>query len=394
MGNVFLNAVDLQLSAMTGDFITLLPNIVTGALQAQIVTGNVGVSNSIFNIDPAIKDNTLLTIRGCTLIAGSIFNTTGGTTGTFTAVADASVGVTTINSVTDSSGVARFNFTVGPTLFVNQQVDIANFVTNTAYNGTFLITTTGIGFFEVATIAFGTDEAVGSFQCPSVTMTDTGTTLVDGDSLVIDTDLATDYDGGAIVYNQLTNSFQINRTFTVTQTGTWDTAGIDQTDPRILASDNPGFVESKYIATAFVNDNSTANGTIVNNTFTDMVFGTGGGGLVAGSTMEGWKLIDPINSTFEYFKNEPFDGLITFDFTLVSSGGSQDFRFKWEIDTGSGFGNLPDAVEALVNVGNDAHSITKTFPLRANKGDQIKPQITRNSGTSGITTSYRHRDTQ
>jgi len=50
--------------------------------------------------------------------------------------------------------------------------------------------------------------------------------------------------------------------------------------------------------------------------------------------------------------------------------------------------DLPDNVEVLVAVGSDAQSVTKTFPLKANPGDQFRPQITRNSGTSGITTTY------
>ena len=206
------------------------------------------------------------------------------------------------------------------------------------------------------------------------------TTLVDGDTLVIDTDLATDYDGGATVFNQLTNTFQISRTFTATQTGTWDTSGIDQKDRRVLGFLNPGFPGSRAIATAFVNANATVNGAIVNNTFTDMVFGaTSGAALIEGTTIERWKLIDPINGTFEYAGGQIFDGSITFDFTVVSSGGSVDFRFEWLIDTGSGFAALPDPVEALIYVGSSAASISKTFPLEATDGDRIKPQITRNS---------------
>ena len=114
----------------------------------------------------------------------------------------------------------------------------------------------------------------------------------------------------------------------------------------------------------------------------------GGGGLIESTTTERWKLLNSIEAIFEYTGNEPFDGLISFDFTVVSSGGTVDFRFKWEKDAGSGFADLEDNVEALVAVGSDAASVTKTFPLIANKGDQIRPQITRNSGTSGITTSY------
>jgi len=315
---------------------------------------------------------------------GSLFDTSG-TTGTFTAVADA-FEVVPISSVIDSPlnpGTAQFQVAGGtPVVFAGQEMILGD-STEPAYNGTFIVSQTGIGLIELEGVAFVSD-AEGTFESPSIEITSTLHGLSEFDTLVIDTNESTDYDGGETIYNVQTNTFQINREFTVTHSGDWDTSGIDQTDPRVLASNNPGFVDSKYIVTAFVNDNSTANGAIVNNTFTDMVFGN----LISGTTMERWKLVDDATGIFEYTGNEPFDGSITFDFTVESSGGSQDFRFKWQHDTGSGFVDLPDDVEALVNVGNNSQSVTKTFPLLATKGDQIKPQITRNSGTSGITTQY------
>ena len=75
---------------------------------------------------------------------------TSGATGTFTAVADAAESATAITSVTNvTDDIARFNFTVGPTLFVDQEVVISGFTTNTIYNQTALITAVGVGFFEV-----------------------------------------------------------------------------------------------------------------------------------------------------------------------------------------------------------------------------------------------------
>jgi len=64
-----------------------------------------------------------------------------------------------IDSVTDSTGTARFNFAGGPTLTVGQQVKNSGFVTNTAYNGTHIVSATdGTTFFEVSGISFGTNE--------------------------------------------------------------------------------------------------------------------------------------------------------------------------------------------------------------------------------------------
>lgn len=449
-------------------------DVSTTTVQAQPYLFHDFVANfrsgeSFIRVDAGLNDASAVTIRGiqADLLddAGGLFDTSGAT-GTFTVVADAAVAATAITSVSNvTDDIARFNFTVGPTMFVNQEVVISGFTTNTIYNQTALITATGVGFFEVDYIAFGTTET-GSFLSNSVTMTDTGTSLVDGDTINLETDDSTDHFGGAVVYNQLTNTFQVNETFTATQTGTWSQEGLDQTDTLVLADLNPQFSSSKYIATAFVNDNSQSNSTIINNQFTDIDFGTVGTALIAGSTMERWKLINEVTGVFEYTGREPFSGYITFDFTVTSSGGTVDFRFKWErssnavvsnsfisfvnsnpdeifdnangfltagfqaddtivisgsasnnktvtaasvtagkitligsdtlVDETSGaavtltatFEDLPDNVEALVAVGSDAQSVTKTFPLNAQTGDQIRPRITRNSGSSGITTSY------
>ena len=65
----------------------------------------------------------------------------------------------TVDTVTDSGGVARFNVTLSTTMFVGQEVSISGFTTNTSYNTTAVITATdGSTYFEVASISFGTDE--------------------------------------------------------------------------------------------------------------------------------------------------------------------------------------------------------------------------------------------
>jgi len=71
-----------------------------------------------------------------------------------------------ITSVTNSSGVAQFNFTPNPlvSLAIGQQITNSGFVTNTDYNGSFIITaTSGTSNFQISSIAFGTSETVGSF---------------------------------------------------------------------------------------------------------------------------------------------------------------------------------------------------------------------------------------
>lgn len=340
---------------------------------------------SLLRVDASIDDPFGVLITEYTVTGGAVFDTSGTAPTAFTAVADNSIGATAISSVTDSSGVAQFNH-AGTTPPLGSIVTISGFVTNTAYNATGRVTGSAASSFEVDFIAFGTDEASGSYLVTAVTLTSTAHGLANDTGVTIDGTVS--YDGGYVIYNVQTNTFDIAATFVATESGTWSTEGLDQTTPPVLAFTSPDIPMSNYIATAFVNNNATATGAIVNNTFTDMVFGTGGSALAAASTIERWRLNDEVNGTFEYIGNETFDGYITFDFTVASSGGIVDFRFKWEIDTGSGFVDLPDAVEALVAVGSDSLSVTKTFPLEASKGDLIKPQITRNSGTSGITSTY------
>ena len=171
------------------------------ALNCRLDSGALESVKDTANLQSTVVNNSII---------GNLFDTSGGTTGAFTAVADASVSATVINSVTDSGGVARFNFTVGPTLFVNQEIVISTFTTNPLYNGTFVITAVGAGFFKVISIVFGSNE-VGSFLSNSITLTDTGTVLSDGDTLVVDTDFSTEYDNGGTVYNQLVEEFGFHK---------------------------------------------------------------------------------------------------------------------------------------------------------------------------------------
>lgn len=377
---------DVSVNLPVFEFISDRPN----GYELLNCVGRLSSGETLVRVDPAISISRIL-VSDCTIDTGDGLFDESGTTGTYTAVADNSIASTAISSVTDNGGIAVFNH-AGTDPFLGSTVTLSGYVTNTAYNVTGIVSVSSAGSFEVqvggVNVAFGTDEASGSFVMVGITVTSTAHGNANGTSLQLSGDLSVSYDDGYTIYNVAANTFDVAATFVATETGTWSTQGLNQKNKAVLAQNNPSIIDSKYIATSFVNGNATANGAIVNNTFTDMVFGTVGTALVEASTAERWKLIDELNGTFEYTGNEPFDGYITFDFTVVSSGGTVEFRFKWEHDVGAGFVDLPDNVEALAAVGADAQSITKTFPLAATKGDQIKPQITRNSGTSGITTSY------
>jgi hypothetical protein len=75
-------------------------------------------------------------------------------------LAATAVDITSVSN--NGSGVARFNFTPGPTLAVTQEVILSGFTSNPSYNGVYLVDTTAAGYFEVDSISFGTTET-GSF---------------------------------------------------------------------------------------------------------------------------------------------------------------------------------------------------------------------------------------
>lgn len=466
--DTFVNTSNVGLGQLTtGDageaFYNVLSTTQTLPPQVKITnpTGQLKAGETLVRFDPGGSSIANLSISGSNLdFLGDFFDTTGIAPTAFTGVVDNSLAATAITSVAAGTNgtVARFD-TGGAIPILGQTATISGFITNTDYNVTGRISFTSGTTFEIEFVVFGTTET-GSVLANGVTITSTAHGLADDTGVLLDTDDVTDYDGGFHIYNETTNTFDVSTVFTETQTGTWSTQGLDQQAVSVLAINNQDLVDSHYIATAFVNNNVAASGPIVNGVFTDMTFGfTPSTSLIEGSTRERWKLIDPVICLYEYTGNEPFDGLITSDATSESSGGAQDFRYKWLhtitafisentigfdvsgviADTGFGFlnagfrvgdnfavtntasnngnykiaaiqadqitvsdedtlvseavgtatltgtfGNLPDDVEGQSSIGSTAKSISKTFPLAAVKGDQIKPAQTRNSGSSSI----------
>jgi hypothetical protein len=373
--------------AVTDSLFSINTHDPKAVVNLHFSTGSLPAGDFYAKIDPAFHNDGKVIIDS-SVIVGSLFDTSG-ITGSFTAVADATISATTIDSVSDSPstpGIARFNFTVGPTVFVNQYAEVSGF-TNPAYNQNGLITAAGAGWFEIEPVQFGATE-IGSFRSDSVTITDIGTAATDGLGMTIDSVGATNYDGGAIAYNKQAGSFEIHRIWTTTHIGTWSAEGLDQSDPRVIAQGNPGQPDSHEIASAFVNGNATANPTITNTVYTDMAFGTAGSALIAASNIERWKLIDDVVGIFEYTGNEPFEGEIVFSLTAQSAGGAVEFRWKWIHDVGAGYLDLPDPVIASNDIGASAGNTSFIVPLSAAKGDMIKPQITRMSGASTITATF------
>lgn len=379
---IYADSFALTDFAGTGDFITFinrLPSLVTSVRGSGFILAS---TQDLFNISPAIEG--VINIESSRLTGGQNYFALG-TTGPISAFADAAFASESITSVSSGTGgAARFNFTAPPTLFVNQEVVIVGYTTNTAYNVTGVITATGAGFFEVvnkatgAVVPFGTDEAGGSFTSATVTVSDTAHGLAEGTAVLIENTI--NYNGGATIYNALTNSFQINRTFTITETGQWNTGSLDETSKFVNAQNNGAQKDSMTIGSMVVGGNATATTINTQNVFEDMDLGSG---AVEAGNNERFIVTDGVTGEIRY------EGLNSSVFNIVgliaasSSGGGQRFNFR-ALKNGSELPS-PDNVDVPIEVGNNLSATALEWGLTLDPGDLFRLQVANADGTSNIT---------
>lgn len=301
--------------------------------KTQFVTIGVSAFNTasakpFFFIDPDILATASVVIERAVDQSenGTFFEP--GAVGAITLFADAMVTSTGIDSVSDSSGTAQFNFTVGPTLFVNQKVTIVGFITNTDYNVVDgIITAVGAGTFEIAGIAFGTTEASGSFTSASVRVTSTAHGRSPGDTLLI---LDTfEYNCGSTIYNVTTNNFSINKPFSTGETsGTWDTGSLTEKDKRVQVDNSGEQADSRTIAFGEMNANTSVTTIAVANTYQAIDATT----VNQNSATSRFTLIDAINGTWRYDGLNPISGIVTAILSAIKSGATANYRFSISID--------------------------------------------------------------
>ncbi len=340
-------------ASATGSLINVSGKVDFGVFENMNVTLN-SASASIFNIDPAIQIQSAVVIEKGIQVGdiGTYFKT--GTNGTFTVVADASITAGLITAVSDNgSGVARFAST--ETVYQYQEIDIDH--THEDYDGIHIISNIGSGWFECYYVDFVIGETLGGFfDSNSVTLTDTGTSLSDGDTILIKTDESTDYDGGSYVYHQLTNTFQINipegKTWQATETGTWDTASLTEDNKHVEGKSNGQEEDSHSTLFAYVNTNATTTTFSLSNTWYPVELGT----VVEGLSTSRFKYIG--DNTFKITTLSPLMGAFEANLTAVKTGSDKEYEFR--INVTSGIGSF-DAVikEHTISTG------VSSFPVKA-----------------------------
>jgi len=338
----------------------------------EIQAPNAG--SSFLKIDPTVENSAIIT--KCLLTgAGDFFEP--GATGAITAFADASEPAEAVTSVTDNGGVARFNFTAPPTLYVGQKVVMSTFSNYT--NGTFTITATGSGFYETGVPFNGADT--GSFLTNSVTVTSAAHGLLDGATVLI-TDTI-DYNLGSVIFNvaELGNSFEINALWSTAETsGTWDTGSLTEESKFVTARGNGVEPDSNPQPSISVGDN--AETTTTTTSWGAIVFGTAGSAIIVGNSNQNFALVDELTGELRYEGVLPLSLKLTPSITKVKSGGSVEHQFRIFKTVGT-----PPIDPCVVKseISTTTSSVSLNCSVFLNPGDQFRPEIRATTTGSVVT---------
>lgn len=352
----------------------------TSELLLTEFTGEVPATDSVLNIHPSVAASMRATVLS------SLIGTAGGTlfkalsaSGTFSAVTDASIGATAITSVTDSSGIARFNYT-GSTVYVSQKVVLSGF-TETSYNGIYTLSAVGSGWFEIAYMVYVTTDT-GSFLSNSVILTHASATLVNYDAIWIDTDLSTAYDVGSFIYNKTITAVQLNAVWSATATGFWHTKSYDEKSKYVEVSNSGESIPSKSISSVFSSDNTTATSITGTGTWDPL-------NLVAaaeGQSNLRFKLLDVATGEVEYVGITHFDGKITTAMSVEKTGSAVDYKFRAFKTSGTG---AFDAITVKRGVSTVTGALTLISSVELEPGDQFRIEVETQGATNDlIVTDY------
>lgn len=148
---------------------------------------------------------------------------------------------------------------------------------------------------------------------------------------------------------------------------------------KIVSIGNNFIPNSRIIGSAFIKNNANATAIPVSGTFNDIDFDPPG--VTAGSNIERFTLVDNANCSLRVDSETDFDGVINLAFSAISTGGARVFHIRW-VKNGL---VLDDDIIAELEIGSTVLAASMVVPIKAVKGDILKPQVTRVDGTSTIT---------
>lgn len=237
----------------------------------------------------------------------------------------------------------------------------------------------GLSVLKAARLAFD-DVAMISALSGSGTLIDVGAAveIVDVDDMEITAGASESFisiDAGSVGRTILHN-------VSIRTASAFFAAGsLDETDPRVEATDNTGQKPSMNIGSVIVNANLVPTAIATVSTWTDLNLG---GLAVAGSNIELWNSVDADTGELEYIGLEPMFGQLLAAFSIVTVGGARTFHFR-VVKNGS---PLPDGVIAARQVGTVIGSATLLAPVTAVTGDLFRVQVQNIDNNSDIEIRY------
>ena len=251
-------------TALNGPFFTINTNNPFSQYSFSDVSPfALGSTGSLLDLDTRINNNAGISVTRAAISVGNLFKQSVLTDATINSVADGSPATGTITAMADNGSGGTTISSTTTTYFEDEEVTITG---TTSYNGTFQIFNVVAGVSYDIIAPFVADDATGSIDSARLTLSLAGGHGIStGDSIkVIDTNF---YNGFDTTLNVVSDDITINGVFISTNTGSIERElSVDQTDRRVNGIDNKTVSNSATIACAHVNDNSIANGAIVNDT--------------------------------------------------------------------------------------------------------------------------------
>jgi hypothetical protein len=209
-----------------------------------------------------------------------------------------------------------------------------------------------------------------------VTVTSAGHGLSNGDSVLITK--TTNYDGGYVISNVTTDTFEITATWVADDaTGTWDSGSLDGKDVRMNVQDVSGAKDSQNIGSFFINNNAEPTAITVQGDWYDLDLNDS---AAESSNIERWKMTDPNNGELTYLGRETFSGQLFVNMSASSAGATQEFHWRVVVNGSP----TSDAIVSARSTAGSTGNTTLIAPIVVDTNDVVKVQVSNSEGTSNI----------
>ncbi len=335
----------------------------------------IGGGEAIFDIQPTIDSTIQLSTINSTISTGGEFYKSRSTANIST-YSDTGLSALSVTSVEAGTSNAKFTTSTAHGLVVDDIVVHTGF-TDSEYNGT-------------KTISIITDTTNYETSSTTFTATDTGTstpkrtTILSGthglsndDPILITSTI--NYNGGYLIKNALTNTFEIQAVFVTDEnSGVWNSGSLDETAINVDARQTPGSPDSVALAYGDTNANS------VSTTVTDNVYSAiGVSQFNENSITELFSLVDTVAAIWRYDGLDTFKGFLIGTLSASKTGSTASYRFAVSIDSVLPSPSLASYIP--MEVKTDKVTIPLEFPISLSTGQTFQIMVAGDGTSDSLT---------